>query len=313
MAERRAPSLSRLSFLEDNPSELWSDAEARLKWWEEKKSNASLFAAMEEYKRQRALTLVWISNQLEGTLPDGISQQNTYKLLESLYDDDANDGGISEKLGGLREQNDGDDAEKDRLGKLQLGQHMLAYKKLCEGSKPLTEDLIQETHRILMNGLKTEEGTPIKAGEYRQIALRAGDHVFLPQEHVSRAMEKLVLDYNRKANDISHDPYELASWLLYHFVTIHPFEDGNGRMCRLLACYSLLRDGLPFPVTITTGHKKAHKHYVQCIERDRYRGRGGQPHLTTLMLHSVIRVWSNFMANLWYNPSILPADIFCEQ
>ena len=98
---------------------------------------------MEEHRKLKALDLVWVSNQLEGTLPKGISQQDTYQLLQRLY------AGSSEEQ---EERSSGKDAEKDRLGKLQLHQHMLTYKHLCEGDhstmKPLTEELIRETHCI---------------------------------------------------------------------------------------------------------------------------------------------------------------------
>ena len=79
----------------------------------------------------------------------------------------------------------------------------------------MTEELIKETHRILIKGLKTEEGTPIKAGEYRQTLVHAGDQLFPPHEHVPDNMKSLVHEYNLKAADVSHDPYELASWFLH--------------------------------------------------------------------------------------------------
>ncbi|KAL0581544.1 hypothetical protein V5O48_000473 [Marasmius crinis-equi] len=41
------------------------------------------------------------------------------------------------------------------------------------------------------------------------------------------------------------DPFAAAAWVSHTFVTIHPFEDGNGRMSRMLASIPLLRSKLP--------------------------------------------------------------------
>ncbi|KAG8859737.1 hypothetical protein FRB96_004311 [Tulasnella sp. 330] len=49
-------------------------------------------------------------------------------------------------------------------------------------------------------------------------------------------------------------PFAMAAWLHFAFVTLHPFQDGNGRMCRLLASLPLIRAGLP-PLCIPTSLK----------------------------------------------------------
>lgn len=57
------------------------------------------------------------------------------------------------------------------------------------------------------------------------------------------------------------DTYMLAGWLMAEFVTIHPFNDGNGRMCRLLLNFVFRSRGLPFycPVAVT---KKQRGHCI---------------------------------------------------
>ena len=117
-----------------------------------------------------------------------------------------------------------------------------------------------------MKGLMTEKGKPIMAGEYRSGPVSAGHHSFPDHKCIPESMKTLVTDYNSNLNT-EHHMFELASWFLYQIVTLHPFEDGNGRICRLLWCYSLIRDGLPFPLTLSDGHEKAHDHYVECIRR----------------------------------------------
>lgn len=121
-----------------------------------------------------------------------------------------------------------------------------------------------------MCGLKNEQGLSVNAGLYRTHSVMAGNHVFPSFKCVPRNMARIVKEYNEKFTT-RHDCYELASWLHYNVVSLHPFEDGNGRISRLLWCYSLMRDGLPFPAVLTSGHKKSQKHYVQCLQRDRDR------------------------------------------
>ena len=43
--------------------------------------------------------------------------------------------------------------------------------------------------------------------------------------------------------------FRCAAWILYNFVNVHPFADGNGRMCRLLASHCLyLVFSFPCPI-----------------------------------------------------------------
>ena len=113
----------------------------------------------------------------------------------------------------------------------------------------------------------------------------------------SRTDEGPSADYNCKLRS-KHDIFQLASWLLYRIVSLHPFDDGNGRICRLLWCYSLVHDGLPFPLTLSDGHEKAHVHYVKCIMEDRRKLRPGNPYLTAITVVSVKEKWENFISNL---------------
>ena len=165
---------------------------------------------------------------------------------------------------------------------------------LCaEGFPDLSEALIKHTHATMMQGLSNEDGLSVNAGHYRTISVKAGKHVFPPFQMIMDSMARIVQEYNKKFSS-PHDPFQLASWLYFEVVSLHPFVDGNGRISRLLWCYSLMRDGLPFPPILTSGHKRSQKHLVMCLTRDRDRFMTDNPHVTTLTVISVFQGWQDF-------------------
>ena len=247
---------------------------------------------MSEFKKQKAINLVWMSNKLEGTLPEGATEYETYDLLQRVLEN--ND------LLNIAQSTDTGRNDSERVSKRQLLQHMRAYHRLCEEAiakeEPLSEKLILEVHTVLMKGLEND-GHPVKAGVYRKIPVHAGDHCFPSHEVVPTRMPKIVAEYNQRVMLPGHDPYQLASWFLLEIISLHPFEDGNGRLCRLLWCYSLMRDGLPFPTTISSGHEKAYRHYIQALKKCQRSINNEHSHLTSLTVLSVHNGWSNFFLN----------------
>ena len=61
-------------------------------------------------------------------------------------------------------------------------------------------------------------------------------------------MADLVDWYNKAEQDGLFSPVDIAVLFHYRFIRIHPFEDGNGRIARLLVNYILSRHGLPMIV-----------------------------------------------------------------
>ena len=88
---------------------------------------------------------------------------------------------------------------------------------------------------------------------------------------------------------------EPAVRLFYDVITLHPFQNGNGRLCRLLFSFAIMQAGLPFPVALTTGHSGARKHYMKSILLAR---RDDTRELATIALVSVDNTISNFLEDI---------------
>lgn len=118
----------------------------------------------------------------------------------------------------------------------------------------LTEDLLRQTHAILCDGIDNDDdGTPSEgyAGIYRAhpVAVKHKDekrpHRFIHPAAVPEFMERMCARYRAEVETIEQtgliDPFALASRYSHVFVNIHPFADGNGRMCRLILNAILLK------------------------------------------------------------------------
>ncbi len=129
----------------------------------------------------------------------------------------------------------------------QLYQFVKAVKYLLMEnlSSPLSINLLIQTYRIMMEGSCNAEGKSITVGELRPSIVSTGFHEFLPLENVEGALRKLINQYEEKREN-TH-PISLAMFLFQDLISIHPFVNGNGWLCRLFLSWSLMRDGLPIP------------------------------------------------------------------
>ncbi len=105
---------------------------------------------------------------------------------------------------------------------------------------------------------------PLKRGEFKTAPNnpKRGEVIFsyCPPEQVASEMDHLIGIYNSELSD-AHVLVK-AAFLHHAFVQIHPFQDGNGRIARLLASFALMKEGL-FPLTID---REERTKYIDALE-----------------------------------------------
>ena len=110
----------------------------------------------------------------------------------------------------------------------------------------LTENLVKELHLRLKAGTSDSLKSWFRVGEYKHLPNEVGGNETTPPEEVHQEMCDLLREYNA----IKHKSFEDILDLHYRFEMIHPFQDGNGRVGRLIMFKECLANGIvPFIIT----------------------------------------------------------------
>jgi len=115
---------------------------------------------------------------------------------------------------------------------------------------PLTESLIKELHRILKTGTGDSRLDWFMVGEYKKRPNTVGGALTSDPKDVPADMARLISTYENRKTHSLEDLVEFHQ----RFESIHPFQDGNGRVGRLIAFKECLRNGI-VPFTIDEGLK----------------------------------------------------------
>ena len=140
----------------------------------------------------------------------------------------------------------------------------------------MSEHFIRSLHQILMKGIdftyaKGQGGLlvkkPLHIGQYKTqpnhvLTLSGNIHDYTAPEHVKTEMEQLLV-WHKSKNNLS--VLEKATLFHYKFVRIHPFDDGNGRLARLLMNLILMQEGLP-PCIIRNENRKKYLTELESID-----------------------------------------------
>lgn len=141
-------------------------------------------------------------------------------------------------------------------------------------SRPLSRGIIHELHSILTRHQETTSAID-QFGKRRDIPLLKGKfkeqpnnprrpdgsvHEYCPPLQVESEMDRLLELYHSYSD---YDPVLVSAWLHHRFTQIHPYQDGNGRLARVLVTMVLLQNQL-LPVVID---RDIRANYLDALEQ----------------------------------------------
>ena len=176
-------------------------------------------------------SMAYNSNRIEGST---LTEKQTASMFETgtLYTDDTE---VIFRTKDIEEMN----------GHFKMFNYIMKYI-----DAPLDEDLIKGMHRNLKEGVFEDFANGYAIGDWKKRENRVSDiKVALPQE-VPEKIHNLIEEYNN-SNEVSID--KIAKFHA-QFELIHPFQDGNGRVGRMIILKQCLDNNI-IPIIIRDDNK----------------------------------------------------------
>ena len=129
--------------------------------------------------------------------------------------------------------------------------HFRAFDFMLEHAKEdLSMDLIKQFHAILKRGTSDERKSWFKVGDFKALPNEVGGRETVALENVEQELRKLLESYHALSAVKVEDIIDFHA----KFESIHPFQDGNGRVGRLIMFKEFLKYGI-MPFIIDEQHK----------------------------------------------------------
>lgn len=110
-------------------------------------------------------------------------------------------------------------------------------------AKPLSETFIKQLHLTLKNGTSDSRKDWFVVGDYKKYPNEVGGKITVLPEKVPESIKLLISEYNKIKDKTFNDIIRFH----YEFECIHPFQDGNGRIGRLILFKECLKNNIvPF-------------------------------------------------------------------
>ena len=238
-------------------SEEWASIRASLKDRDEPR------AFLDKWLEERGRAFAIETGQIEGlyTLKAGITEQL-----------------IAEGLAGAVQSHTVENVE-DRTIKGLLADQETAYNMLFEdvaSGRPLTQHAVKSWHQLVTRHQETVAGLTVDGRRVQVPFRRKGVwknrpnnprrpdgvmHEYCPPEVVQDEMDRFFALHGEVERE-RYPVYVEAAWMHHRFVRTHPFQDGNGRVSRMLMAYAFIRRGEPPPVITAVGRND----YIDVLE-----------------------------------------------
>jgi Fic family protein len=200
------------------------------------------------YTMDRGVTLMLIESGIDASLiPHGKTDKNSSEVVALIRDQESALGMIFDFVGQQRS---------------------------------LSTSFIKQLHQLLTKNQDYTEGID-SLGRLGQVTLIKGDwkrlpnnptrpdgstHTYCPPEQVVSQMDELIRLYHEQ-DQAGVAPEVQAAWLHHRFTEIHPFQDGNGRVARLLASLVFIQAGW-FPlVVLDEDEHQSRLSYIKALEQ----------------------------------------------
>ena len=239
-------------------AEEWASIGARLKDRDEPR------AFLDGWLAERGRAFAIETGQIEGlyTLKRGITEQLIAEGLGGVHGAHTVEGLADETIRGL------------------LADQETAYTMLFDdiaGGRPLSQHHLKSWHQLITRHQATVTGVA-PDGQRVQVPFRRRGvwkaapnnpkrpdgvtHEYCPPERVQDEMDRFIALHA----EIERERYPTeveAAWMHHRFVRTHPFQDGNGRVSRMVMAYAYLRRGEPPPLITAAGRVD----YISALER----------------------------------------------
>ena len=168
---------------------------------------------------------------------------------------------------------------KDHLDMKGHNEALKKLEKIADKEIKITEKLIKEFHKVIIED-PFKEHPKVVIGSFKRksnyLYNEQGERIdFVPPDEVPEQLNELINWTNnaiflpkRKKKKYETHPLLIAAVFHLRFINIHPFDDGNGRICRILMNIILIQCGFP-PIIIKKDDRPT---YFRAIQRAREEG-----------------------------------------
>lgn len=162
---------------------------------------------------------------------------------------------------------------KTLLESFEILDHFRAYEYILSNlDKPLSEELLKETHRLLtehtLSYRTAHDDQPSVPGEYTKTDMSAGDTMFGDHEVLIKQVPKLLESTQKMLDTKAIHPIIIAAKFHGYYEYLHPFRDGNGRLGRLFSNFILLKNDLPLLI-IESHQRDEYINALKLIKKER--------------------------------------------